>query len=88
MRLSMIADWLAQPDRRGGGIMVQRGGCGMVGGVIGTEVKAVCCDGDNGTPWRAQGTREQDRAADACAADHGPIACCGVSLRMKISRPW
>ena len=61
MRLSVIADWLAQPDRRGGGIMVRHGSCGMVGGVIETDVKAVCCDGDNGIPWRAQGTREQDR---------------------------
>ena len=37
----MIADWLARPDRRGGGIMVRRGGCGMVGGIIWTDVKAV-----------------------------------------------
>jgi hypothetical protein len=35
----------------------------MVDGVIWTEAKAICCDNNKGKPWRAQGTREQDRAA-------------------------
>ena len=41
----------------------------------------------NPLAWRD--AQQQDQAAaEADGADHGPMACWRVSLRMKIIRPW
>ena len=42
---------------------------------------------NNGSPWRAGARTNKTEAVVTCAADHGAMACCGVSLRMKTSRP-
>jgi hypothetical protein len=61
----------------------------MVGGVISAKVGAVGCVSDSGSAWRG-GARVNKIGlvvAGACVADHGAMACRGVKVRMKISRP-
>jgi hypothetical protein len=59
-----------------------------VGGIIWGEVWRMGCGGDSRTPWRGKTRGKKTRHRQAGSADHGPIACCRVSRRMKIIRPW
>ena len=80
---------MAPSDGCSSGIVARRLVLGMGGSIIGTEVKAVAAIVTKARRG-VGGTRQQDGVVvtDACAADHGPMACPGVSLRMKISRAW
>jgi hypothetical protein len=83
----MIAGHEARSERHDARITVGSLPFCTVDGVIWGGVRGIGLCSDSGSPWRAE-TRSPDQAAvEAGGADHGPRACCGESLRMKISRP-
>jgi hypothetical protein len=46
------------------------------------------CRQRNPLAWRDAQQQDQAAAGAGSVADHGPMACCRVSRRMKIIRPW
>ena len=55
--------------------------------VVGVKIRGSDCMGDSGSLWRDEHATARPERMVASAAAHGAMACCGVSMRMKISRP-
>jgi hypothetical protein len=79
-----------QPSRSKGcdGIIAGTDGISWVASIL-VEVKMRGSDwiGGGGSPWHGGHAAARPNRMVASAADHGAMACCGVSMRMKISRP-
>src|SRR3954465_9602354 len=55
--------------------------------VVGGKIRGSDCMGDSGSPWHDEHATARPEGMVASAAAHGAMACCGASLRMKISHP-
>jgi hypothetical protein len=77
----------SRPERHDRYITVDEGSFRVVGVVTWVKLMAVNCIDNNGPPWRGGMRTNKTTVVVTCGADHGAMACCGVSMRMKTSRP-